>query len=512
MTTESEVRTCRLADLIQSVRARKKHNFSDAPITSVTDDSRRAQPGALFIAVRGEKIDGHSFIGDAVARGASAVVCQKAPKPRPACPVITVRDSRVALSALASAFYGHPTRDICMVGVTGSEGKTTTTELIRTILEHAGFRAGSLGTVRYNLGGRVVEADQTTPHPISLQAMLREMADGGITHASMEVSSHSLVQRRVHHVEFRVAVLTNVTQDHLDFHVTRKAYIRAKQMLFERLSPDAVAVLNADSPVCNRYRKATNATVLTYGMHKPADVRLDCLNADLGGMNLTIHTPLGTYDVYTPLVGDYNCENILAAATAAFALGMPSAAVRRALERFVGAPGRLERVTPLERSDLPLVFVDFAHTGESLRRVLTVLRPLTRGRLICAFGCGGNRERQKRPVMGQTATSIADFTVITSDNSRNERTEDIIAEIVAGIRAPGARYETEPDRRKAIEKAIAAATSPDDVVAICGRGHEQVQILGDQRIPLDDRVVAREVLLPASSVETQQAPARRKSA
>jgi len=483
-----------LADLLASIKTTGRFDYANVPIESVTDDSRRVAEKTLFIAVRGENVDGHEFIADAVQRGAAAVVCERAPAPLPSCPVLTVQNSRAAMSALASAFHGHPARDLFMVGVTGSDGKTTTTELIRTILQSAGFRAGSLGTVSYKLGQRVIESDQTTPHPLHLHAMLREMADAGATHAAMEVSSHALVHRRTDDVPFKVAVLTNVTEDHLDFHRSRKAYVRAKQRLFESLTEECVAVLNADDRVWKRYRKATRGNVMTYGMRHLADVRLDRMKADINGMKLAVHTPLGTYEIETSLVGTFNCENILAAATAAFAMGVPSAAVRRALRTFTGVPGRMERVTPPSRPDLPLVFVDYAHTGEALRRALSTLRPLTQGKLICVFGCGGNREKEKRPVMGHAATSIADLSIITSDNSRNENTEDIIADILAGIRTQGARFDAEPDRRRAIQRAIAEATSPGDVVAICGRGCEQVQIIGEQRLPFDDRMVACEAL------------------
>ncbi len=483
-----------LGEFVAQVGAVQRLNWADMAVSSITDDSRQVRQGALFVAIAGQKADGHDFIPEALARGAAALVCEKVPSPLPPCPVVQVRNSRLALSALAAEFYEHPARSLCMIGVTGTEGKGTTTELIWALLCGAGYPTGSLGTVHYRLGGRVLEASQTTPHPLSLHAMLREMVQAGLTHAAMEVSSHALVQCRTAHVLFRVGVLTNVTQDHLDFHKTPQAYVRAKQMLFEQLPPDGIAVLNADSPVCERYsRAARHASVLTYGVRNAADIRLEGHRCTVRGTRLLVRTPLQSYTIESPLIGDYNCENILAAIAVGFALSVQQDVVRRAMHRFEGVAGRLEKVEILGRPDLPTVIADYAHTPNALRRVLTTLRPLTRGWLICVFGCGGDRDRLKRPLMGQAATSLADFTVITADNSRSERTEDIIAEIVGGIEPHSGLYKIEPDRRSAIQTAIEAA-GPDDVVALCGRGCERFQILGERRIPFDDRVVAREVL------------------
>ena len=492
--TQEASHSMMLSDLVAHVGAAQRLNWADMPVGSITDDSRQVQPGSLFVALAGEKLNGHDFIPDALARGAGAIVCERVPSPLPARPVIQVRNPRFALSALAAEFHGHPARDLCMIGVTGTEGKGTTAELIWSLLCEAGYPTGSLGTVHYRLGGRVLEAAQTTPHPLALHAMLREMVEAGLTHAAMEVSSHALVQCRTAHVPFRVGVLTNVTQDHLDFHRTPEGYIRAKQMLFEQLPPEGVAVLNADSPVCGRYKRAArHASVLTYGVRSPADVRMEGYRGTVRGIRMLVRTPLQNYTVESPLIGDYNCENVLAAITVGFALGVPRHVIRRAMHRFKGVAGRLEKIELEDRPDLPTVVADYAHTPNALRKVLGTLRPLTKGWLICVFGCGGDRERQKRPLMGGIATSLADFTVVTADNSRSERTEDIIAEIVGGIEPRTGLYEIEPDRRRAIEIAIEAA-GPEDVVALCGKGCERFQILGERRIPFDDRVVAREVL------------------
>jgi UDP-N-acetylmuramoyl-L-alanyl-D-glutamate--2,6-diaminopimelate ligase len=482
-----------LSKIISVVGAARWLNFREITVRDVTDDSRRAGPHTLFVAVPGETADGHRFIQDALDRGACAVVCQEAPDPAPSCPIIQVADSRAALSALAAALHGCPARRLHVVGVTGTDGKTTTTELCAAILNEAGRRAGSLGTVRYNLGGRSIDSSQTTPHPLMLHAMLREMADAGLTHVCMEVSSHSLMQKRTADVPFEAACLTNVTEDHLDYHKTHEAYVAAKGLLFESLAPGAAAVLNAASPACELYRSLCRARVLTYGMDQAglrADVRGVKRSEGLGGMDLTVRRAEGVLELHTPMAGAYNCENILAAATAAFALGVGEDAVRRAVAAFRGVPGRLERI----ECPTGAVFVDYAHTPNGLRSVLSALRPLARGRLICVFGCGGDREVQKRPLMGAVSAGLADVTIVTSDNSRSERTENIIAQIVAGIPANGKPLYTEPDRRRAIAMGLDELRSPQDVLAICGRGCEQVQIIGPSRTPFDDRVVTTELV------------------
>lgn len=483
-----------LSALIRQLPVRRKLNFADLPISSVTQDSRRAGKGSLFVAIEGLKGDGHQFIADALRRGTAAVVCQRLPRPLPPCPVLTVDDSRFALSALADAFHGRPSEELEVVGVTGTDGKTSTTAMLASILERGGCRVGTLGTVSYRLGSRCLDSSLTTPDAASLHRMFREMVVAGLSHVCMEVSSHALALERTRHVRFDVAVLTNVTEDHLDFHKTREDYISAKQILFRQSGPDSIAVINADSPLCGRFAECTQAHVLTYGRSNWADVTGDILSMDLQGMRVAISTPFEDYEVQTPLIGEYNCENILAAATAAFAAGCSAKVVKDALDNFAGVPGRLEKVTVPGRRDLPLVVVDYAHTPNALGKVLSTLRPLVKGRLVCVFGCGGDREKQKRPVMGRTATRLADRTVITSDNSRSEETDDIMANILTGIDAPGSRYALEADRRKAIKMALKMADGPESLVAICGKGDEAVQELSDGKFAFDDRAVARELL------------------
>ncbi len=483
-----------LQELIAQLEVRERLNWRNVPITSVTDDSRRVERGALFVALRGENCDGHDYIADALRRGASAVLCRELPGRLPPCPVVRVRDVRYALSSVAANFYGTGGQAVKPIGVTGTDGKTTTTYLIRSILRQAGHRTGLIGTLKYDTGPASIESTQTTPHPLPLHAMLRDMRTDGMSHAVMEVSSHALVHRRVAHVPFDIAVLTNVTEDHLDFHGSIENYIRAKEMLFEQLSPHSVAILNADCPVWRRYARASRAAVLTYGINSLSDIKLIKRNRSTDGTRMVVRTPFERCELKTPLVGDFNCENVLAAIAAGFAAGVGTESAVRAMETFGGVPGRLEKVGGGTGRGLPSFFVDYAHTPDALGKILATLRPITRGQLICVFGCGGDRERQKRPAMGRIATSAADVTVITSDNSRSERTEDIIADITAGIDKSAGRYLIQPDRRRAIGMALEVAGSCEDVIVVCGKGAEGFQHIGGMKIPFDDRRVCRQAM------------------
>ncbi len=483
----------RLRDLLKCVQVEHLLNPAEVCVTDLCDDSRQAAPGALFLAVRGSRTDGHLYIADAVERGAAAVLCEEAPEPVPPCPVALVADSRRARSTLADAFYGSPARDLRITGVTGTDGKTSTTEILRSILNEAGCPARSVGTLGYRTDDHWQDTGLTTPGPITLHELFRRMADAGVRDCCMEVSSHSLVQGRVRDVDFDAGVLTNITRDHLDAHGTRESYARAKRILFERLAPDAIAALPAGSEFLDSFREATRAEVLTYGMDQVADVRARILDLRMTGMELLVQTPLDAYTVRTGLMGSFNCLNILAAATVAFGYGIRAAAVKEALRTFPGVPGRLEQVGVPERDDLPAVVVDYAHTPGALEKVLSALRPLVPGRLVCVVGCGGERDRTKRPLMGRIAAERADVAVFTADNSRSEHTGDIIAQMLEGAGAGGAGCHAEPDRREAIRLAIRLAATPDSMVAVCGKGCEQFLDLGDRRIPFDDRVVARQI-------------------
>ncbi len=489
-----------LSELLRSVKGASALGPGDPLVTGLAADSRRVTPSALFVAVRGTAVDGHQFVPQAIEQGAAAIVCEQPPSPLPDCPVVRVPDSRAALSALASAYYGHPSRELRVTGITGTDGKTSTTAILRAILAEAGFRAGSVGTLGYYMDGRWLDSNLTTPDPISLHACFRRMLDLGLRDVCMEVSSHSLIQHRVADVSFDAAILTNITRDHLDTHGTRAEYARAKRMLFEQLSRGTVAILPAQSEFLKPFRSHTRAEVLTYGMGNLADVHGRILSLDMAGMEVLVQTPFEAYCARTSLIGSYNCMNILAAASAAFAFGLGGEVVKEALRTFRGVPGRLEKITVPGRDDLPAVCVDYAHTPEALRKVLTTLRPMVPGRLVCLIGCGGDRDATKRPLMGGIAAGQADVAVFTADNSRSENTADIIAQMLAGIPDDRENCRVEPDRRKAIELAVSLARSPGSMAVLCGRGCERFQQLGGESIPFDDRLVAREVMreMPAS--------------
>jgi UDP-N-acetylmuramoyl-L-alanyl-D-glutamate--2,6-diaminopimelate ligase len=487
-------RTQPLHGLIQVLPAVRILNPADPQIAGLTSDSRAVVTGMLFVAVRGEKLDRHTLIGTAAEQGAAAIVCETPPRHLPACPVIQVPDCRRALSALSDRFYGHPSTRLRVTGVTGTDGKTSTTEILRAILSEAGRPAASIGTLGYCIGGRWIDSPLTTPDPVSLHSAFGRMVDFGVDDVCMEVSSHSLVQQRVADVDFDAAVLTNITQDHLDTHGTRQEYARAKRILFERMAPGTLAVLPAGDEFTDWFREATSAEVLTYSMKSLSDVRGNVRAMGMQGMEVCVRTPFESYLIRTSLTGSYNCLNILAAATVAFGYGIGGEVVKEALRGFRGVPGRLERVFAPGRSDLPAVCVDYAHTPGALENVLGVLRPLVKGKLICVVGCGGDRDRTKRPMMGRIAAQKADLVIFTADNSRSERTEDIIEQMVAGIQGPHGQFRVEPDRRRAIETAIEMAPTSNSMVAICGRGCERYQKLGSENIPFDDRHIAQDIL------------------
>jgi len=491
---DHQERRWRLRDLTRGLQVLREVNEANPVVIGVVDDSRNVSPGDLFVAVRGAKVDGHDYIAAAAHQGAAAIVCADMPFPAPNCTVIQVPDSRRALSALANAYFDAPSRALRVTGITGTDGKTSTTHILNAILEEAGRSCGTIGTLGYTIGDRQFDTDLTTPGALALHRTFDQMRAAGLQDVCMEVSSHSLVLQRVADVAFDTAVLTNITQDHLDFHRTREEYAKAKKLLFVGLVPGSVAVLPADSEFCRPFADATEAEVLTYGMRELADVKGRILRMDMHGMEIEVRTPFETYRVHTPLIGAYNCQNILAAATAAFGCGIAGETVQQAMETFRGVPGRLERVRLPGRADLPGVCVDYAHTPGALEKVLTTLRPLVSGKLICLIGCGGDRDATKRPIMARIATECADVVVLTADNSRSERTEDIIGQMVAGIESELAQYYIEPDRRKAIELAISLAPSADSMVALCGRGCEQYQKIAGRSIAFDDRLVARQIM------------------
>jgi UDP-N-acetylmuramoyl-L-alanyl-D-glutamate--2,6-diaminopimelate ligase len=465
-------------------------------VVGVAYDSRLVRRGDVFVALKGQHADGTMFARDAIDRGASVVVSEQAAPDGVGVHWVVVSDARLAIALLADAVYGHPSRDMRVVGITGTNGKTTSAYLIASIFEANGIRCGVLGTVVYRVGNEVREATRTTPEAPDVQALLREMADSGCGACTMEVSSHALSLRRVDAITFAAGVFTNLTRDHLDFHGDMESYFQAKRRLFEMLPADAPSVLNIDDPRGESLVQLAPRP-MTYGINQPADVRPGRpLSFSLHGLTFPVDTPRGTVPIHSRLVGRPNVYNILAAVATAVALDMPFDAIERGVQDLHGVPGRFEVVSSMQ--DEVTVVVDYAHTDDALRNLLETARPLAKGQLITVFGCGGDRDRTKRPLMGAVAGRLSDVIVITSDNPRSEDPNRIIDEIQRGItpdtrRGITQRILTIVDRRAAIAKAIEEAR-PGDLVLIAGKGHEKYQVIGDRTLPFDDAAVAREAL------------------
>jgi UDP-N-acetylmuramoyl-L-alanyl-D-glutamate--2,6-diaminopimelate ligase len=468
-------------------------------VEGVQHDSRRVRPRDLFACIRGQRADGHGFIGQAVAAGAAAILVERE-GPFPAAgsaPVVRAPNTRAALGPLAARAYGHPSRAVTLVGVTGTNGKTTTTYLVEGILAAAGVRTGVVGTIEYRCGATVFEADRTTPEASDLQALLARMRGLGARAVVMEVSSHALALGRVEGCAFDVGVFTNLTQDHLDFHGTMEDYFAAKALLFRRLAeggkPAPTAVVNADDPWARRLPIPPGVRRIAFGEAPGAEVGPEGMAWSLEGIRGRFRTPAGSIAIESALAGQHNVANLLAATGAALACGVAPEAVARGIAAMRAVPGRLEKV---EVGQPFGVVVDYAHTPDALERALATARTLARGRVVAVFGCGGDRDRGKRPLMGAAAVRLADLVVITSDNPRSEPPEAILAEIAEGAKkvvdSPG-RYATIVDRREAIEHALRLA-EPSDLVLIAGKGHETTQTIGTRTIPFDDRAVSRELL------------------
>jgi len=459
---------------------------ADVEVTKLAFDHRAAGPGSLFFCVRGATRDGHDLAPDAVARGAAALVVE-----RPlglGVPEVVVGDARAAMAELAARFAGDPTATLRTVGITGTNGKTTTAFLLRGLLEAAGVQTGLLGTVTSVVGGAERAVRHTTPEAIDLQPTFAEMLAAGDEACVMEVSSHALQLRRADAIHWAAAIFTNLTQDHLDFHPTMEAYFLAKRRLFAAAGTGA-RVANADDP-CGRRLAAEFPGTVTFGLAAGADLRAADLECGATGSAFVAHTPDGVLDVRLPLPGRFNVLNALGALAAALALGVAPGVAAAALARAGRVPGRFE---PVEAGQPFAVLVDYAHTPDSLDNVLRAARELAgpARRVLCVFGAGGDRDRGKRPLMGQVAARLSDLAIVTSDNPRSEDPEAILDQIEAGM---GAAHEREVDRRAAIERAVALA-EPGDVVVIAGKGHEQGQeFAGGRREPFDDRVVASEAL------------------
>lgn len=455
----------------------------DADIKGISCDSRAVKEGFLFAAIPGEHVDGHAFIKNALDSGASAVLAERETAGVSA-PQIIVRDIRAALSRISHVFYGKPSERLVVIGVTGTNGKTTTTYLLESIFRAAGFNPGVIGTVNYRYGGNVYPAPHTTPQAPDLHKILKEMADAGATHCIMEASSHALEQKRVADCAFRAAAFTNLTHDHLDYHKTMEEYFRCKALLFSAVNTGkGVSVVNIDDS-WGRKLKESYPPALTYSLRPGADIYpVESRLAD-GLTEASVATPSGSIKVSSHLVGEYNLQNIMAAVGVAAALGVKAEAISKGIEGLERVPGRLEKIESKGPKRFR-AYVDYAHTGDALERALLALRRVATGKVITVFGCGGNRDRLKRPKMGEISARLSDITVVTSDNPRDEDPLEIIKEIEAGIKGmkrhePGVSfdggYTVIPDRKSAIRKAVELA-GDGDTILVAGKGHEDYQIV-----------------------------------
>ncbi len=461
-------------------------------VTDVTCDSRKVTPCGCFVAIKGEKLDGHHYTPQALAAGATLFVVERAIQFAHKATVAVVENARKAAALIACEFYRHPSRELDLVGITGTHGKTTAAYMIRHIAEFAGRTAGMLTTVKYEYADSTFPALQTTPGPIRLNQMLREAVQSGVQIMPMEVSSHSLCQHRVRGLNFRAGVFTNLGRDHLDYHLTHEAYRKAKARLFEMLDSKAFCVLNADDPNWIYYAGQTCARVVTYSARRAANVKGHITSASVDGVKFDLVTRGGAHRVNLCIPGTHNVENALTAAACGLSLGIDCRTVAEALSTFPGVPGRFERVEIRAEERGLRVFVDYAHTAGALETVLSDVKPFVQGRLIVVFGAGGDRDKGKRPRMAKASQEHADFSIVTSDNPRTEDPMQIIRQIQAGF-AGERSYTIRPDRREAIKTALAMARK-GDVVVVAGKGHEDYQIFADRVEHFDDREVVRETL------------------
>ena len=461
---------------------------TDLEISGIFANSKEVKAGSLFVAVKGAKADGSEFIAEAVANGAVCVaaedICLAAKYP--AVEFVRVKDSRYALAVLADEFFNHPSEQIKAVGITGTNGKTTITYLIRAILEQAGLSSGVIGTINYSFKDKVLAAVNTTPGPLELQYLLREMASCGCDYCLMEVSSHSLEQKRTAAIDFKAAIFTNLTQDHLDYHLNMENYFLAKARLFSSLSQTAWAIVNTDSPYGLRLRELSRGKFISYGIDGEADVRAFDLKLGIDGSEFDLEYEGRPTRIKTKLIGRPNIYNILASAAFAFSQNIKPEDIQAALTKFSGVKGRLERVKDVQDR---FVFVDYAHTPDALENVLAALKEFSSNRLTVVFGCGGERDRLKRPLMGRIAEKYAERIIITSDNPRGEEPGTIAGEITCGIK--NKEYKVILDRKEAIACALGNSLFGETIL-IAGKGHEDYQIFKDRKIYFDDCEAVKE--------------------
>jgi UDP-N-acetylmuramoyl-L-alanyl-D-glutamate--2,6-diaminopimelate ligase len=471
----------------------------DIEIRRIQYDSRKVQRGDLFVAMHGTEHDGHQFINDAIQNGAKAVIVEDDAVvsdsffTHSGVMKIVVPNTRIAVAHLSANFYDHPSRRLAIVGVTGTNGKTTTSHLIKSVFEGHGNKTGLIGTIEYNLGDEIIPASHTTPESLELNSLLARMVENRCSAAVMEVSSHALHQHRVEGLQFKVAVFTNLTQDHLDYHGSMENYFDAKKILFDQLNQTSWAVVNVDDEWGKRIAASCAKNILPYGLSSFADVYAKEIKLSMSGTQFTIMYQGNLFDIQSPLIGRFNVYNLLAAFATGIALEVPVSTIQKAIRTTQAVNGRFEQIVSPHGW---VAIIDYAHTPDALEKALKTIHDVfettTRGRIITLFGCGGNRDRSKRPKMARIATELSDITVITSDNPRHENPEAIIDEVMSGVK-PGSNVHREPDRKIAINKALDFAQR-NDVVLIAGKGHEDYQVIGDQKIHLNDRETVQDFL------------------
>jgi len=482
----------KLQKLLENLHAIIPYNGENPEIISIENDNRKVQKGSLFICIKGYTVDGHDFAESAVKNGAAAVLAE-----RPLdldVPVLLVNDTTRAMAVLADAFYGQPTKSLHLIGITGTNGKTTTSHLIEKIFADAGKRTGLIGTMYTKIADKTLETKNTTPESLTLQKTFKQMVDAGVNAAVMEVSSHALDLGRVQGCDYNVAVFTNLTQDHLDYHQTMEEYKRAKSLLFSQLgntfdlNKPKYAVLNADDAASEIYSRSTAAHVVTYGIEQKADLQAKNIQMTPKGTTFDLVIKSVSYQIQMQLIGKFSVYNVLASITAALVSGLEIEQIIQSIESIEGVAGRFELVNAGQDFT---VIVDYAHTPDSLENVLKTIQHFAEKKIFVIVGCGGDRDRTKRPLMAQIACQFATNPILTSDNPRSEDPLAILEEMEAGVQ--GENYQVIPDRKKAIYTAVRQA-SPGDVILIAGKGHETYQIIGKEVHDFDDRLVAREAI------------------
>jgi len=482
----------RLKNILEGITLTQLQGSQDAEIRGLSYSSKTTQPGDLFAALKGERTDGHRFIPEALQNGALAVLSEE-PKPQNFSGIwIQTSDAREALALCSANFYSHPSRELKVIGITGTKGKTTLTYLLEAILKKARFLPGVIGTISYRLPDGEISAERTTPEAPDLQRMMREMLSQKATHCLIEVSSHALELKRVSGIEFDVVVFTNLSGEHLDFHHSMENYFEAKKKLFyQKSSKKRMAVINSDDPWGKKLIPEVPLGVITYGLDPPAIIRGDFYKLREEGVELVVKFPAGTLPLTSQLLGKHNIYNILAATAVSLTLTIPPSVIKEGIASIEGVPGRFEEV----KNSLGVhIYVDYAHTDEALRNLLETVHDQNPRRILLVFGAGGDRDRTKRARMGRVAASLADWTIITSDNPRSEDPLSIISDIEQGFETIGhKKYEIQPDRREAIRRALCLAKK-GDYILVAGKGHEDYQIIDDRIYPFKDTNVISEIL------------------